>query len=563
MTSSQLADFAPLSEAEQRLLAGLQSATFERLGDGQRPEAATTERRVRADLLRFLLLGQGDAPRLHEKGLRVAGAWITGPLDLEGCRIGCDIGLVDCHFEARLNLRGARIDAIFLDGAVLPGLTADRLEARGGVYLRGSRVEGSVVLPGARLGGELVLDGAAVEVLEGVAVDADRLEVAGGVLLRGATIKGTVRIAGARIGADLDATGAVMERPKAPVLWAEGLTTRGDVLLRLGRINGQVSLVGARIGGDVDLGGGRFEFVGDVALKLERAVVEGAFFLRQGAKIEGALALTDSQLGAIVDDPTSWPGPGELLLNRCRYGAFIDAPTDARRRLDWLARQDPARWGQDFWPQPYEQLASVLGELGHDEDVTRVLIEKERLQRRARRVRARNGPTRGLLWLKDAVIGGTVRYGRQPLVAFVWLIGIWLLGSAVLMVAYAEAAMRPNVPVVLRAPEWVLCEVPRTAERALPSLGQARRGLARPGESQLACYLRQPEAAAYPAFNPWMLSLEALLPALELKQEAHWAADTRHAAGHAARAYLYAHTIAGWALSLLAVAGFSGIVKSR
>ncbi len=58
------------------------------------------------------------------------------------------------------------------------------------------------------------------------------------------------------------------------------------------------------------------------------------------------------------------------------------------------------------------------------------------------------------------------------------------------------------------------------------ALRHVPRGLARPEQTQLACYLRQPEAAAYPAFNPWTLSLEALLPALELKQEARLAPAT-------------------------------------
>ena len=79
---------------------------------------------------------------------------------------------------------------------------------------------------------------------------------------------------------------------------------------------------------------------------------------------------------------------------------------DAETRLDWLSRQTPERWGEDFWPQPYEQLAAVLGEMGHDEDKRRVLIEKERLSRRARRARARNGcAERGSARLKDAVMG--------------------------------------------------------------------------------------------------------------------------------------------------------------
>jgi hypothetical protein len=97
----------------------------------------------------------------------------------------------------------------------------------------------------------------------------------------------------------------------------------------------------------------------------------------------------------------------------------------------------------------------------------------------------------------------------------------------------------------------------------LPSLGVARPGLAAPGQSQQACYLAQPEAQAFPKFNAWMFALEALLPAVDAGQSSAWAPDTRHGFGTFAKAWVYVLTLVGWALSLLAVAGFSGIVRSR
>ena len=118
--------------------------------------------------------------------------------------------------------------------------------------------------------------------------------------------------------------------------------------------------------------------------------VAGAFFLRDGARVTGALSLNGATLGAIVDDPACWPATGDLRLEPLPLRRVPRQRRSARReRLDWLSRQTPERWGEDFWPQPYEQLAHVLGEMGHDEDKRRVLIEKERLARRARRERAR------------------------------------------------------------------------------------------------------------------------------------------------------------------------------
>ena len=49
---------------------------------------------------------------------------------------------------------------------------------------------------------------------------------------------------------------------------------------------------------------------------------------------------------------------------------------------------------------------------------------------------------------------------------------------------------------------------------------------------------------------------------MEIEQQANWTPDTNHPLGLWARAALYLSIILGWALSLLAVAGFSGLVKS-
>jgi hypothetical protein len=285
--------------------------------------------------------------------------------------------------------------------------------------------------------------------------------------------------------------------------------------------------------------------------------------LRSGAKIEGALSLNGANLGAIVDEPDCWPVKGDLLLNRCLYGALLGSAVESTSRLDWLSRQTPRRWGEDFWPQPYEQLAAVFGEMGHNEDKRRVLIEKERLARRARRARAHNTPIRAVLVIQDAVMGITTGYGRLPLLALVWIGVIWAIGAAFYSYLDSAYAMRPNSTVILRSPEWVLCALPTDARVTLPSLAQERAGLANPGEPQLACYRRQPEAAAYPKFNAAMLSADAIVPGLGSGQKETWSPDTRMFIGYAGKWFMYFQTVAGLALGLLAVAGFSGIVKSN
>jgi hypothetical protein len=558
----ELSAFEPLLPAEAVVLRELDQGDFDRLGDGSRPEEPAEERVIRAAFLRFLILGGAGKTRPHEKGVRVSGGWIEGILDLEGCRVPRDIGLKDCRFSAAPLLRSAIIDNLFLDGSALPGLEADRLEARGGITLRGATVAGGVRLEAARIGGLVEADGAELLAADGVALAARGLR-AQGVTLRGAQVQGTVDLKAARLESGIEASGLVLEARSGLALDGESLSSGDNVVLRLAKLAGEVRLPGALVRGDLDLRGASVKKRDGTAVALGRAVVEGGFLLRDGARVEGLLDLTAAQIGTLHDEYEAWPGKGDLLLNRCIYGAIIDGPVDAPGRLAWLARQDPSRWGEDFWPQPYEQLAAVFREMGHDEDARGVLVAKERLHRRARRARSSSAAWRACLAAKDGLLAITVGYGRQPLLAFVWLALFWLVGVGVFALAESTGAMKPNSAVILRSPEWTGCRLPLGTGQAIIGSDTVVAGRAQPGQTQLDCYRAQFEAYSYPELNVWMYSLDTLFPVLEIGQRSYWRADTTQPWGTFTIAYYYFESVVGWALSLLAVAGFSGLVRSE
>jgi hypothetical protein len=417
-------------------------------------------------------------------------------------------------------------------------------------------------MPGCKLGASLRCDGATLICEGGTALDADAL-VALSVLLRGANVSGGISLFGARLGIDLNASTSTIIHPERVAVNAEGIEVQGSVQFRSAEVQGEIRMIGAHVEGDAEFTGARLVNPGHDALQINRAVIDGGFFLRGEAAISGTFDLSGASIGAFHDELACWPGQGDILLNRCLYNAFIGGSVDADSRIEWLGRQNPERWGQDFWPQPYEQLAKVFESMGHDEDARAVLITKERLQRHARRQRARNPLLRGLLWLMDATLAVTVRYGRQPLLAFVWLIFFWGLGVAVFSFAESQSAFKPASAVVLRSPDWTMCGVATNDERFLLAGQQSVRGRAAPGQSQLDCFRAQHEASSYPDFNPWMYSLDALFGVMELDQKSFWRPDPAQPWGGLALSYFYFHAIVGWFLTLLAVAGFSGLVRSR
>lgn len=110
----------------------------------------------------------------------------------------------------------------------------------------------------------------------------------------------------------------------------------------------------------------------------------------------------------------------------------------------------------------------------------------------------------------------------------------------------------------------MLCGVDEGVEVAPKafSLSDTRQtGLKTKGETQYACYLRQPEAKSYPRFNAAFYSADTVLPVVSLEMQSYWLPNDETTFGYWARYFLWFQIIAGWALTLLAVAGFSGLIK--
>ena len=228
---------------------------------------------------------------------------------------------------------------------------------------------------------------------------------------------------------------------------------------------------------------------------------------------------------------------------------------------DYSKTQNP-----DFRPQPWEQCAKVLREMGHPEDARLVLIEKERLQRADRRRRMTSRVERWLRVRWDGFLGATIAYGHRPMRAAAWLGALWVAMLLAFGMAWRMDGFKPNDPFILRGAEWVRCTQPAGAEIVLAAVGPENgsrtvTGLRRPGETRARCFLRQAEGRGYPDFNAAVYAADVLVPLIELGQEARWVPDERSARGWLAKALVYVSILSGWGLSLLAVAGFSGLVK--
>jgi len=280
--------FGQLSEAEAKLLRAAPKGDQAVCGpsgdfndpsnDPSKADEWGPERRVRAELIRWLCTEREAASRVDPKGIQLVGAKVTGRLDLSFANVPFPLCLLRCCLTHQIIVASARLPALYLNGSRTRSITADGVTVFGNVFLRAAfTAEGEVRLLGAQIGGDLDCSGGVFrnppqkDVPEsGKALNADGINVRGNVFLRrGFTSEGEVRLLGAQIGGDLDCHGGHFKNPpkgnlpeSGKALYADGVNVRGGVILREGfTAEGEVRFLSAQIGAVLDCSGGKFKNV--------------------------------------------------------------------------------------------------------------------------------------------------------------------------------------------------------------------------------------------------------------------------------------------------------------
>ncbi len=117
-------------------------------------------RHIRADVLRFFLLGSASDAPITEKGTSVDGAWVSGKLDISYCQISANTLLANSYFERRLSASGTAFGAnVSLSGSNLPAFHAVGARIEGQLSLEKISLRGghdkTLFLQNARIGGGL------------------------------------------------------------------------------------------------------------------------------------------------------------------------------------------------------------------------------------------------------------------------------------------------------------------------------------------------------------------------------------------------------------------------
>ncbi|MBM2619751.1 hypothetical protein JIG36_30005 [Actinoplanes sp. LDG1-06] len=479
----------------------------------RRGEKIKTELPVRGEELRRLLLSAPAPDEGHQAALRLHGSTVEGPLDLTDATVDVPVTFDDCTFTDTPVLDGLTVPALRLTGCHLPGLHAERLQVARNLTLTGTTLTGAARLRDAVIGTGLDLD--RVRVLrdvdvplspgdemppEHVAVDARGARIGGDLTAAGLTWRGALLLGLTRVEGMLSMPGATcgngllhapslaargfyatdgfrltgvlnlpaatidgpLELPGAEVteLSAWGITVTGSVVLAQARVAEAVTLQGAELGAGLHATGlaagrlqaSRAEIRGDLVLADAR--FDGMVMMR-GTRVGGTVVLRDAELGEhggvslkadglvafelllecatppgtvdlrhavvelLADTTAAWPQ--RPLLTGFTYRQ-LRRDIAVGERLEVLRRATPT-----VEPQPYEQLAAAYRAAGRDRDARRVLHEKLRRE-------SHGGGLPGRLWglLQDLSLGYGYRPGRAAAIfAVLLLLGtVWFAATA-------------------------------------------------------------------------------------------------------------------------------------
>ncbi|HEX7344730.1 MAG TPA: hypothetical protein VF398_10715 [bacterium] len=465
--------------------------------------------------IRYLLLSGTHTRQIHASGVHIQrnmdlkdGFLAAGQVNLSNATIGGDLNLVKASF---INPEGFAINA-------------DGINVKGDAFLRNEFTSrGEVRFIGASIGGSLDCGNAHFFNSGKIALGADKAKIGGDVFLNdGFYAEGEVRFVGTTVGAGFDCSSGQFINDEGKSINANKLSINGSFQLDENALSrGAIHLHSATVEGNITFMSSSLENISKFALYAEGLRVRGSVNLCDELQIEGTIGLIGATIGGhlrcsridptylildlrstsiktLIDDSHSWPNAGNLIIDGFQYQEFGDgAPYDAESRLDWIRRQP----GDRFYPQPYEQLSSVLQKCGQDDDAKKVLIAKSDDKARMTKL-----PLGSRIWHR--ILGWTIGYGYRPMKALQWMLAAIIVG-------------------------WILF-----------SLGSAN------------CSML-PLSNSSPAFNALFYSIDTFLPLLDLQQANYWYPIAPFLSW-----YLLLHTLLGWILTSLFVGGLTRLIRS-
>ena len=357
---------------------------------------------------------------------------------LVGLRSEWPVSLAACCFNDFADFHLAQIHVLSLEDAIAVGLRLSHSDL-GDLDMRGFKSSAAVSMSSLTVRGSLFLSKLSCSSLSLV-----HSSVSGSVELDGYSCDETLDMNALKVGASLylsdgksgtERSRVVMRRAsvggnveldkldcKGQLLfdWA---SVGGSVFIRGSSVQNKLDLSNTSIRNSLDFSESRLSFVDLTGVKLGRELRLGTGVSR-GPDWGGEkrIVLQNAHLNTIQDSGSTGDWPALVDLDGCAYrqlggyGARNAGSEFAARPPQWFLDTWFARGARTF--QPYQQLASVLRQMGYTSESDEILYAgKEAQRKRARTLRSRIG-----LWLLKSTIG----YGYGHRYFRIFALGQWV-----------------------------------------------------------------------------------------------------------------------------------------
>ncbi|MFK7608346.1 MULTISPECIES: membrane-associated oxidoreductase [unclassified Pseudomonas] len=311
-----LSDFGTLFELEKQLLAACQKGGVAQ-GDVECPEHATTQNKVRAGFLRFLLLGAEDGIAIHENGIQLGKAFIVGALDLRSATVAYAFTLRSCTLTRITAFSGAQFkQTVNLHGSHLKGLKAYGMSVRGDFIATNIQTLHAVNIDSVSVGGEVNFSGALFKTGSNMSLSATDAIIRGGLFLTdGFTAEGLVRVVGAEVGGQFNCRAGTFLNEKVSLDAGNIKVGRGVFLVSGFKSFGELSFIAATVSAQFALRGAKLACKNGMTLRADRIRVNGNIYLDSGFTSEGTVSLS----GAVIQGQLNctggvFTGDGNALL---------------------------------------------------------------------------------------------------------------------------------------------------------------------------------------------------------------------------------------------------------
>jgi hypothetical protein len=323
---------AQRNEAERRLWAAFPRGSWIdlRTGDPSADDLATagdwgSGRVIRAEVIRELLLGAGEAEPGWAPAVRLRGARISGRLDLMGASVCWPLVCEYCSFEEELRLVEASTKTVRLVDCTLPAFNGTRMHLDGILNFWGSAISGVLRLEQAKVAGQVCLHNAAIgsPPNNGEAVAAYGLAVEGGLDCVGLKTHGSLSVEVAAVTGSVALNGARISYPGQQALVADNASVGGKLDCHGMAVDGLVRMHNCHIAGSMVMSGARLNNPGGVALSAGGLTVDAGVFFAHKFTSQGELRMVGARLGAnltLAEANLSNPGGLAINLSRAKIG---------------------------------------------------------------------------------------------------------------------------------------------------------------------------------------------------------------------------------------------------